>query len=80
MVIQLTPSVVTNLSSTLSLQKHINRGREVHERSLESLHCYVGGIGTLISLTFSLEIILVLQRLEVEFLGEEKQQNQIKVS
>ena len=54
-VMQLTPSVVTNLSSTLSLQKHINRGREVHEIILESLHCYAGGIGALFSHTFSLE-------------------------
>ena len=54
-VMQLTPSGVTTLSSTLSLQKGINRGREVHERIVESLHCYAGGIGTLFSHTFALE-------------------------
>ena len=54
---QLTPSVVTTLYLTLSLQKVINRGRELHERRIESLHCYVGGIGTLILPTFSLVII-----------------------
>ena len=70
---QLTPSVVTNLSSTLSLQKHINRGREVHERGIEYLHCYTGGIGTLFSHTFALEAIsLVLESLKADFLGEEK--------
>ena len=53
-VMQLTPSVVTTLYSTLSLQKHINRGREVHERRLEALHCYDGGIETLFPPTFSL--------------------------
>ena len=46
-VMQLTPSVVTTLSSILSLHKHINRGREVHERGIESLHCCAGGIRTL---------------------------------
>ena len=56
-VMQLTPSVVTILSSTLSLQNHINRGRGVHERGLEPLHCYDGGIGTLCTPTFSLVII-----------------------
>ena len=56
-VMQLNPSVVTNLSSTLSLQQHINRGREVHEKGLESLHCYAKGIGTLFAHTFSLETI-----------------------
>ena len=50
-------SVVTTFSLTLYLQKGINRGREVHERELELLHCYDGGIGTLISPTFSLEYI-----------------------
>ena len=75
-VIKMTPSVVTTFSLTLSLQKGINRGREVHERGLESLHCYTGGIGTLIPPNH----LLVLQSLEAEFLGEEKQKNQIKVS
>ena len=56
-VMQLSPSVVTTLYSTLSLQKHINRGREVHEKRLEPLHCYPGGIGTLFAHTFSLEAI-----------------------
>ena len=41
-VIQLTPSVVTNFYLTLSLQKGMNRGREVYEKGLELLHCYVG--------------------------------------
>ena len=54
-VMQLTPSVVTNFLSTLSHHKHINRGREVHERRLKSLHCYAGGVGTLFAHTFSLE-------------------------
>ena len=54
-VMQLTPSVVTTLSLTPSLQKGINRVREVHERRLESLHCYARGIGTLFAHTFSLE-------------------------
>ena len=54
-VMKLTPSVVTTLSSTLSLQKGINRGGEVHERRLEPFHCYAGGIGTLFPPTFSLE-------------------------
>ena len=54
-VMQLTPSVVTTLSSTQLFINHINIGREVHERGLESLHCYFGGIGTLFSHTFSLE-------------------------
>ena len=54
-VMQLTPSVVTTFPSTLSLQQHINRGREVHERGLESLHCYAGGIRSLFAHTFSLE-------------------------
>ena len=57
LVIQLIPSVVTTLSSTLSLHKHINIGREVHERRLESLHCYAGGIGTLFAQTFALEAL-----------------------
>ena len=57
LVMQLTPSVVTTLSLTLSPQKHINRGREVHERGLELLHCHAGGIGNLFSYTFSLVII-----------------------
>ena len=52
---QLNPSVVTTLSLSLSLQKHINRGREVHERVIEPLHCYAGGIGTLFPPTFSIE-------------------------
>ena len=56
-VMKLTPSVETNFSLTLSLQKHINRGREVHERRLEPLHYYAGGIGTLFAHTFSLVII-----------------------
>ena len=56
-VMQLTLLVATNFSSTLSLQKNINRGREVHERTLESLHRYVRGIGTLFSHTFSLVVI-----------------------
>ena len=56
-LMQLTPSVVTTLPSTLSLQKHINRVREVHERGLESLHCYAGGIGTLFPPTFALEAL-----------------------
>ena len=34
-VMQLTPSVVTTFLSTVSLEKDINRGREVHERRLE---------------------------------------------
>ena len=46
-VMQLNLPVVTNLSSTLSLKKGINRGRVVHERGLEYLRCYAGGIGTL---------------------------------
>ena len=46
-VMQLTPSILTNFSSTLSLHKGINRGKEVHERGLEILHCYARGIGTL---------------------------------
>ena len=50
-------SVVTTFSLTLSLQKRINRGREVHEKGLELLHCYAGGIGTFIPPTFSLEDI-----------------------
>ena len=56
-VMQLTPSVVTTLSLTLSLHKHINRGREVHERGLEVLHCHARGIGTLFAHTFALEAI-----------------------
>ena len=51
---QLTPSVVTTLSLTLTLIKHINRGREVHERGLESLDCYAGGFGALFDLIFEL--------------------------
>ena len=54
-VMKLTPLVVTTLYSTLSLQKNINRGREVHERRLEFLHCYAGGIGALFAHTFALE-------------------------
>ena len=53
---QLTPSVVTTLASPLTLLHHINRGREVHERGLEFLHCYAGGIGTLFAHTFALEV------------------------
>ena len=56
-VMQLTPSVVTILSSTLSLQKHINRGREFHERGLELLHCHAGRIKNLFAHTFVLVII-----------------------
>ena len=56
-VMQLNPSVVTTFPSTLSLQKHMNRGREVHERRLELLHCHTGGIVTLFPPTFSLVII-----------------------
>ena len=56
-VMQLTPSVITTLYSTLYLHKHINRGREVHERGLELLHCHARGIGTLFTHTFSLEAI-----------------------
>ena len=56
-VMQLTPSVVTTLSSTLYLQKGINRGREVDERRLEYFHCYAGEIGALIPPTFSLEYL-----------------------
>ena len=55
LVMQLTPLVVTTFSSILYLHKHINRGREVHERGLEILHCYAGGIATLIPPAFSLE-------------------------
>ena len=55
LVMQLTPSIVTTFPSTLFLQKHINRGREVHEKRLESLHCHAGGIAALFSHTFSLE-------------------------
>ena len=55
-VMQLTPSVVTTLASPLTLLQHINRGREVHERGLEFLHCYAGGIGTLFAHTFALEV------------------------
>ena len=54
---ELNLGVVTDPYLTLSLQKCINKGREVHERGLELLHCYVGGIGTLNPPTFSLEII-----------------------
>ena len=72
---------MTDLYLTISLQKCINRGREVHESELEPLHCYAGGIGTLIPpYLFSRCHLLVLQILEAEFLGEEKQKNQIKVS
>ena len=55
-VMQLTPSVVTTLASPLTLLQHINRGREVHERGLEFLHRYAGGIGTLFAHTFALEV------------------------
>ena len=54
-VMPLTPLVVTYLYLTLSLHKNINRGGEVHERGLEPLHCYGGGIGSLIPPTLSLE-------------------------
>ena len=47
--------VVTDPYLTLSLHKCINRGREVHERILEPLHCYVGEIETLIPPKFSME-------------------------
>ena len=60
LVMQLTPSVVTNLYSTLSLQKHINRVKEFHERGLQLLHFHAGGIGTLFAHTFSLEVIIPL--------------------
>ena len=53
-VMELIWEVVTDSYSTLSLPKCINRGREVHERGLRILHCYPGGIGTLIPPTFSL--------------------------
>ena len=49
--------VVSDPYSTLSLHKCINRRREVHERGLELLHCYAGGIGTLIPPTFALDVI-----------------------
>ena len=45
-------AVVTDPYSTLCLQKGINRGRYVHEKGLEPLYCFVGGIGTLIPLDF----------------------------
>ena len=76
---QLTPSVVTTLPSTLSLHKHINRGREVHERRLELLHFHAGGIGTLFAHTFALVIIPLCCR-AWRLSSLEKQQNQIKVS
>ena len=37
------------------------------------LHCYAGGIGALFAHTFALGHPLVLQSLEAEFFGEEKQ-------
>ena len=79
-VMQLTPWIVTNLSSTLYLQKCINRGREVHERDLN--HCIVmlEELGLSFPRHCPRSYLLVLQSLEDEFLVEEKQQNQIKVS
>ena len=56
-VIQLIPLVVTTFYSTIYIQKGINRGREVHEKGLKSLHCYARGIGTLIPPTFVVESI-----------------------
>ena len=75
-VMQLTPSVVTTLYSNLSLHKGINRGREVHDRRLESLCCYARGIwSSLCPHLCRRSYLFVLQSLEAEFLGEEKQQN-----
>ena len=78
---QLTPSVVTTLASPLTLLYHINRGREVHERGLWNL-CIVMLEESGLSLPTPLpwRSSLVLQSLEAEFIGEEIQQNQIKVS
>ena len=56
-VVELNWEIVTDLYSTISLQKCINKGREVHESGLEPLRCYVGGIGTLIPPTFDLDFI-----------------------
>ena len=56
-VMQLTPLAVTTFPSTLFLQQHIDKGREVHERGIESMHWYAEGIGTLFAHTFSLEAI-----------------------
>ena len=77
---ELNLGVVANPYWTLSLHKCINRGIEVHERGLEYLHFYDGGIGTLIPYLFPRCHLLVLHILEGEFLGEEKHKNQIKVS
>ena len=68
-VMQLTHSVVTTFSLLLSLHKCINRGREVHESNWDSHSPHL----------FPIEHLLVLQSLEAEFLGEEKQKNQINL-
>ena len=61
-VMQLTPSVATDPILAPNSSKNINRGREVHEKRLEPLHCYAGGIGALFSHTFSLEAFFLCCR------------------
>ena len=53
-VMQLDPSVVATLFSTLTLQKCINRRKVVHGKGLELFHYYVELLGP-ISHTFSLD-------------------------
>ena len=80
-VMQLTPSVVTTLASPLTLLQHINRGREVQKKGLgiSALLCW-RNLNSLCPHLCPGGLPLVLQSLEAEFFGEEKQQNQIKVS
>jgi len=49
-------TAVTSLTFELPYFTHINRGREGHERDLDFMHCYAGGIGTLFAYTFALEV------------------------
>ena len=49
-------TAVTSLTFELPYFTHINRGREGHEKDLDFMHCYAGGIGTLFAYTFALEV------------------------
>ena len=49
-------TVVTSLTFELPYFTHINIGRKGHEKGLEFMHCYAGGIGTLFAYTFALEV------------------------
>ena len=49
---ELNLEVVIDPYSTMSLQKCIIRGREVHEGVLHPLHCYAGELGISFPLPF----------------------------